>query len=704
MESSDKNVKGENGMSITFPKFSETEISKSNNNSNNTTSFGLIKFDFFDTDSSTISEFMSLSLNAKIEKFKENPSYRKLKDKNSSNTFLHYICMNDDNFPLMEIIRPTNKEINKQNNLGQTSLHIAIINKNEKIIKYLIHNGANVNISDNNLNMSLHLAVLNNDIEIIKLLIENKANPLLINKNKETVLDIAIKRDYKECINLLKEVSLMNESKNENNKKVLNLKNQFNINENKNKNNINGKEINKNINLNNLNINNNIFSHKIIHYKKKINDIFSTPKKNNINIKTYDKNKNQCKNISLTSNRNNVFFTSKKAKPRQRTNSTTTINFPLNEKIYTKKIINRSQSTSNANIIENNYENNIPRKTDFIMQNEVFLDSDNESIEEEESIIREKDIIKKEETIPCLINKENKIEKIIESFTSMKTIKVTPLTETNNKINPFQQIDSFVSAIHKNDQGISESDGYIKEDGVIIVEPSIDITNNNINKDNINNKKKEEKEKINKNNIKDTKKDLYDFLKKIEMEEYNELLIKEGFDDINLVINQMKNGNPINDDILKEIGINRPGDRAKILIRIQECAKLFEFKIPFEAVYYINRKKYELLKYDFHVKALQNWLKKLNLQNYLENFYNNGYYSPELIFIQKASKFPINETILERDLKIENINDRKLIMASITSNSKNYISELKKKQEKRNYENGFYEKEKEVDDNKCNIY
>mgnify|MGYP002626487752 CR=1 FL=1 len=622
------------------------------------------------------------------------------KSQEESNTFLHYICMNDDNYPLMEIIKPTNKEINKQNNLGQTSLHIAIINKNEKIIKYLIHNGANVNISDNNLNMSLHLAVLNNDIEIIKLLIENKANPLLINKNKETVLDIAIKRDYKECINLLKEVSLMNESKKENNKKILNLKNQFNLNEDKNKNNINGKEINKNINLNNLNINNNIFSHKIIRYKKKINDIFSTPKKNNINIKTYDKNKNQCKNISLTSNRNNVFFTSKKAKPRQRTNSTTTINFPLNEKIYTKKIINRSQSTSNANIIENN----IPRKTDFIMQNEVFLDSDNESIEEEESIIREKDIIKKEETIPCLINKENKIEKIIESFTSMKTIKVTPLTETNNKINPFQQIDSFVSAIHKNDQGISESDGYIKEDGVIIVEPSIDITNNNINKDNINNKKKEEKEKINKNNIKDTKKDLYDFLKKIEMEGYNELLIKEGFDDINLVINQMKNGNPINDDILKEIGINRPGDRAKILIRIQECAKLFEFKIPFEAVYYINRKKYELLKFDFHVKALQNWLKKLNLQNYLENFYNNGYYSPELIFIQKASKFPINETILERDLKIENINDRKLIMASITSNSKNYISELKKKQEKRNYENGFYEKEKEVDDNKCNIY
>ena len=87
MESSEKNIKEENGMSITFPKFSDTEISKSNNNSNNTTSFGLSKFDLFDTNASIISEFMSLSLTSKIEKFKSNPSLRKLKDKNSSNTF-----------------------------------------------------------------------------------------------------------------------------------------------------------------------------------------------------------------------------------------------------------------------------------------------------------------------------------------------------------------------------------------------------------------------------------------------------------------------------------------------------------------------------------------------------------------------------------------------------------------------------------------
>ena len=689
MESSEKNIKEENGMSITLPKFSDTEISKSNNNSNNTTSFGLSKFDLFDTNASIISEFMSLSLTSKIEKFKSNPSLRKLKDKNSSNTFLHFICMNDDNFPLLEIIKPTNKEINRQNNFGETSLHIGIINKCKKITKYLIENGADVNASDYNLNMSLHLAVMNNDIDLIKLLIEYKANPLLVNKNNETVLDIAIKMNFEDCINLLKEVSLMNETKKNKNKKIFELKTEIN----ENKPNINEKENTIDNPIKNINNKNIIFSHKIIHHKKIMNPIFFTPKKN-LNIITYTKN-SSCSSYK----RKNVFFTSKKPKTRQRINSTTAISYPLNEQnIYSKKIINRSQSTSNANNIENTLQNHIPRKTDFITKNEQFLESDNESIEEEESVIRDNTNINNNINNKDIKGNKQNIEKILENFTSMKTVKITPLTETNNKKNPFQQVDSFVTAIHKNDQGISESNGYIKEDDLVIIEPSIDITNKN----DIENKETKDEKKMNKE-IKDTKEELYDFLLKIEMEQYTDILIQEGFDDIDLVINQMKTGNPINDDILREIGIERPGDRAKILIRIQECAGLFEFKLQFEPVYYINRKKFEFLKYDFHVKALQNWLKKLKLQNYLGNFYNNGYYSPELIFVQKASKFPIDDTILERDLKIENINDRKLIMSSISSDSNEYISNLKSKNEK--IQNGIYIENKKIEESeKCIIY
>ena len=739
----EKDMKSENGMSETLPKFSESDISKTN-----ISSFGLDNMDFFDIDSSTISEFMSLSLNAKIAKFNSNFSYRKLKDKNSSNTFLHYICMNDDNYPMMNLIKPTIKEMDSRNNQGQTPLHISLINKNYKISTYLIKNGANVNLSDNNLDTSLHLAVKYGNPDIAKLLIEFRANPFLLNKNKETALDLAVKLNNKECINLLKDISLMNETDSntiqQNSNKKINLKQNINK-----KNIINGNDnIQKYVNNDNniININNIINNDNIIKnnnqnkkqknskaYHKKTNYI-----KNNYNNTIIPKNKINFINSDNNNSeiRDNIFLsnTNTKAKSRQRTSSTSNLDIYHNnkvcrEKIYSKKIVQRSQSGAKSNInkydtqifsekrsniISNNIipnnnifsatsPNNIPRKTDFPMQNEMFLetDNDNESVEEEESIIRE--------------NSEGNTPKTAINLKNLKTIKINPLEDSKDKKNPYSQIDSYVSAIHKSDQGITESDGYIYEDGLLIIEPSIDIskiedtfseqsqsqTENESFGNEETNQKKEQKEKKEKD-------DLFTFLKKIGMEEYNNLLINEGFDDINLIISQMKTGLPITDDALREIGIEKPGDRAKILIRVQEVSKMFDFKFPFEAVYYKNIKQFDSLKYDFHVKAMQNWLKKLQLQNYLKNFYDNGYYSPELIFIQKASKFPINETILERDLKIENANDRKLIMNSISSNSKSYAAELQKKSTKnknntnKNGDNNT--KNKEKDENKCTIF
>ena len=754
-----KSEKSENGMSSNsnLPKFSQSEISNVN-----TSSFGLDNTDFFDTHSSTISEFMSLSLTAKIEKFVSDSSYRKLKDKNSSNTFLHYICMNDDNFPMMELIEPTQKEMDSRNNLGQTPLHISLINKNYKISKYLIENGANVNLSDKNLDTSLHLAIKYGNEDIVRLLIKYRANPFSLNKNNETGLDLAVKLNNKECINLLQGISLMNETENKNNtQNENNNKNNLNIN---NINNQNNNIMNGNENIQNLLNNNIIFNNKrkINQNKTKIfqkNLNYNIIKNNNINtfpqknkVKTIDLDKNHC----LTEQRNNIFLSginsniNTKGKTRQRTSSTSLVNASqytktYGDQIYSKKIVVRSQSGAgkvitknnctkikdqkqfeteiypekmnninninlNDNLINNNIsnnifsispQNNIPRKTDFPMPIEKLLatsdDNENESFEEEESIIRE--------------NPEGIKPKTIQSLKYLKTIKITPLTETKNKKNPYSQVDSYVSAIHKSDQGITESDGYINEDGLYIIEPSIDISNieeiindqNQTKNDNINDNL--EKKDTN-NERKNMKNDLYTFLKNIQMEEYNDLLINEGFDDINLIISQMKTGLPINDDALREIGITRPGDRAKILIRIQEIAKMFDFKIPFEAVYYINKKQFKLLKYDFHVKAMQNWLKKLQLKNYLVNFYDNGYYSLELIFIQKASKFPINDTILERDLKIENVNDRKLIMNSISINSKNYINELQKKNSKKknDVDKNNEHKNKEKEENKCIIF
>ena len=684
----EKDMKSENGMSSTLPKFSQSDISNAN-----TSSFNIDNMDFFDTDSSIISEFMSLSLNAKIEKFNSNFSYRKLKDKNSSNTFLHYICMNDDNYPMMNLIKPTLKEMDSRNNLGQTPLHISLRNKNYKISKYLIENGANVNLSDNNLDTCLHLSIKYGNIDIIKLLI------IFILSNKELKINNNNNKNTSNIMNGNDKIQKYDNNILNNHKKIINQK----------KSNIQP-------------------FHKKLYYINNINNN-TLMQRNNINMNTVNSD------INDLSIRNNIFLSNNKTKNRQRTSSTSLINSThsnnnktYQDQIYLKKIVQRSQSGARKyikafptqtglenknNIINNDIlpnitcfspttKNNIPRKTDFPMQNEMFLETDNdnenESVEEEESIIRE-------------TPDNNNNPDVNLNFKCTKTIKITPLTKTKNKKNPYSQIDSYVSAIHKNDQGITESDGYINEDGLFIIEPSIDISNV---EDTISEQSQYQTEnesfKNNETEKKDlsTKDDLYTFLKNIGMEEYNELLINEGFDDINLIISQMKTGLPITDEALREIGIEKPGDRAKILIRVQETAKMFDFKIPFEAVYHINKKEFNLLKYDFHVKAMQNWLKKIQLQNYLENFYNNGYFSPELVFIQKASKFPINDTILERDLKILNVNDRKLIMSSISSNSKNYISELQKKSSKKKHDtnknNEKISKDKEKEDSKCTIF
>ena len=165
-----------------------------------------------------------------------------------------------------------------------------------------------------------------------------------------------------------------------------------------------------------------------------------------------------------------------------------------------------------------------------------------------------------------------------------------------------------------------------------------------------------------------SKEKLLEFLKEIGMQHYINILIKEGFDDINLILSQMKQGFPLLDESLKEIGITSPGDRAKILIRMQEISEGFNFDFPFEQVYFKNN------------RSIQKWLNKEGLQKYINNFIKGGYQSLELLLIQMASKYKINDKILKNDLHIINDEDRKNILKSLEDNSEKYVYELTKNQ------------------------
>ena len=184
------------------------------------------------------------------------------------------------------------------------------------------------------------------------------------------------------------------------------------------------------------------------------------------------------------------------------------------------------------------------------------------------------------------------------------------------------------------------------------------------------------KSKINnKNDIKKPQDSLYIFLSEINMEKYYNVMNSNGFEDIQLLINETKSGIGVTDAQLKEGGIKIPGDRAKILIRLQEKAGNFVFQIP-KNVYYIcnDSENYEN---DFHIKKLKEWLKGLKIENYLVNFFIGGYHSIELMLLQMESKNPINDDILRDDLGIVKIGHRARIINKLLEEGKILNNKLK---------------------------
>jgi hypothetical protein len=149
------------------------------------------------------------------------------------------------------------------------------------------------------------------------------------------------------------------------------------------------------------------------------------------------------------------------------------------------------------------------------------------------------------------------------------------------------------------------------------------------------------------------------------------------FSNIFDVIEKTKQGHYINDTQLKNIGINLSGDRAKILIRIQEKSNLFNFNVPKE-VYYSTKNYNEQIENDVNLNKLQLWLKEINLDKYFYNFVNNGYFSVDLLFVQMGTKNPLTDEILKNEISIEKLGYRIRILNKLEEEYSSYLNNLTK--------------------------
>ena len=168
----------------------------------------------------------------------------------------------------------------------------------------------------------------------------------------------------------------------------------------------------------------------------------------------------------------------------------------------------------------------------------------------------------------------------------------------------------------------------------------------------------------------DKKRELYKFISEINLpKKFAEILLENGFDDLKVLINQMKLGLALSYQNLKDIGIGNPGDRAKILIHLEEISDNFEFILE-QDIIYSNKIPEE------NNGSLYLFLKKINLEEYFQIFIENGYNNAELLYIQMASKNPITENILRDDLGINKIGHLQRLLISLNEESKRYIKNL----------------------------
>ena len=167
---------------------------------------------------------------------------------------------------------------------------------------------------------------------------------------------------------------------------------------------------------------------------------------------------------------------------------------------------------------------------------------------------------------------------------------------------------------------------------------------------------------------------IFEFITEINLpKEYAYNLIDNGFDNLEMLISQTKNGIALTYENLREIGIKKPGERIKILLHLEEISENFHFIFP-KLIY--NNNDYDNSGIKNKSNTLKIFLEKIEEKKYFKNFWENGIYNIEVLFVQMISKQPLNENILMNDLNIKKQDANKIII-KLYEYSRKYINKLK---------------------------
>ena len=644
------------------------------------------------------------------------------------NTYIH-LSVIYNNISLTKSLIKKGINLNVKNNKGNTCLHLAYLYNNNEIIRLLIENGADQNIKNYD-NKTPEEMLNNNYLNCNE--VENSNNNI---ENSESYSSTQLDWVRRAIDNKIKNIEIFNiksdtENISDENKTKINKSGKFNYLYNKEKDDNSEEQIFYDIDYNSKLRSNNIIESLENNVNKENGYMMKSTKDSEKNEKikykndemTYSENN---KNINYTNSKEDIIniktLSFLNIKPEFDNMNQT--NFILNNENIYKRIINngyvfpknklkKSITKLDTNNFDSNYSSN---RTEF-HTNEKAIKYYGIYKNTSPNNLGCKDYSKKKSENNICVMREFINKEEIGNYKKINT----DSSSNNNNINNINSKNKIISYLNlkKNYFTINNSDDSSwgnsnkkielkspscinkdKANGILNIKLSFNNNNNNsrthsyndVNEnDNISNKNlsifnssKFKKKNISHKFILSTNNNLgnqanillRNFLSQINMQNYYMNLKLNGFDNINLLIEQMKSESPIKDSELKKAGIIIPGDRAKILIRLEEKGNIFPFDVP-KNVYYCLNENIDISE-DENINKLKNWLEKFNMENYLNNFIMNGYYTVELFIFQMFSKNPIDNGILEFDIGIDKIGHRSRILSILKKESKIFGEKIK---------------------------
>lgn len=654
--------------------------------------------DYFEQDNNTIAEeklfaIYNLQFN-NLKTFIANTYFNiNTQDQSNGDTLL-LLSIQNENYILASYLLDSKANPNCKNKYDKTPLHYAIEVNNHKLINLLLENNANPNIKDKNGDTPMHKAAYKGDLKVIRLLLLYKADTKVKNNKLLYPIDCSRENCHYKCVNILSET----------------IANKSDI--------------------------NNISSIESRH--KRIRSCLTFP----------SNQPTECNSIkedsALTSGRNHDSNT-KENRSKRFDSDTKNGDLVFEDNNIAESMISHSQEKNvfpwyctekgiAINLEDSNQINiispyiDIEQFTSFgnykeIEAKEVFSEEGSIfcKIESMNNKIQEIDIDKDREMMYRRLTTSIRKDNVLNYSMTRKGYKISSFEEidfcisiqSNNKRNTISHKSKNRFEINDEKEEDNDNDNNDHDDSGNEVEEMEDdnsIIDNTFENDdynaNINNYKSEDylsndiiesyQTEEEESTFKHTKTStsevsLENILKIIGMQMYIPLLIKEGFDDIFVILNQMKHGYGITDKQLKEAGIMIPGHRARILIKLQEgnilhinkClyieSKGFDFVFQSKSVYHYNQRKFEEGVHDYQVKAIESWLKVLKMEHYLKNFYEGSYHSIDLLLLQMVSWNPIDDDMLKNELAIDKLGYRARILNQLKEDSINYTLKLKRK-------------------------